>query len=48
MAKYNMESKYTHEVNDDYRNGHDRIFGKKKTNDDVKTKEVKSDSQKDT
>lgn len=37
MPKYNMESKYTHEVNDDYREGFDRIFGKKsKTVEDAK------------
>lgn len=45
MPKYNMESKYTHEVNDDYREGFDRIFGKKsKTVEDAKSHMDKSAS----
>jgi len=30
MPNYNMESKYVHEVDNNYRNGYDRIFSKKK------------------
>ena len=29
MAKYNMESHYTHEVDEKYKSGWDDIFGKK-------------------
>ena len=46
MAKYGMQSKYTHEVDEKYKAGWERIFGKsKKIN---KTKQTKVDSKSET